>query len=152
MRTGLGMTSPNTTEQVVGDGTSGQYTLTYTFPVFPTGLSAVAGTGGTLTAGFHYYEVTAMTAAGETLSTNEAFAVTAGSGSVALSWTGVPGASSYRVYRGATSHGESEYLTSAGAVTSFTDTGLPAVQAACGPPLTSNLTASPRTRRVGQNH
>src|SRR5258708_38827700 len=99
--TGLDMTTPNTIQQVVVDATSGQYTLTYTFPVFPTGLSAVAGTGGTLTAGFHHYEVTAMTAAGETLSPNEAVAGTAGSGSVALSRTGGPGAGAYRVHRAA---------------------------------------------------
>src|SRR5258708_6236560 len=92
-----------------------------------------------------------MGGGGETLSINEAFAVTAGGGSVALSWTGVPGASSYRVYRGATSHGESEYLTSAGAVTSFTDTGLPAVQAPSGPPLTSNVTSSETTVALDWN-
>src|SRR5258708_28326649 len=92
-----------------------------------------------------------MGGGGETLSINEAFAVTAGGGSVALSWIGVPGATSYRVYRGATSHGESEYLTSAGAATSFTDTGLPAVQAPSGPPLTSNVTASQQTGLLDWN-
>src|SRR5258708_21576482 len=75
--TGLDMTTPNTIQQVVVDATSGQYTLTYTFPVFPTGLSAVAGTGGTLTTGVHYYTATALTPAGWPPSTNQALAVTA---------------------------------------------------------------------------
>src|SRR5258708_17204656 len=68
---GLDMTTPNTIQQVVVDATSGQYTLTYTFPVFPTRLSAVAGTGGTLTAGFHYSAGTPIAAAGETASTHQ---------------------------------------------------------------------------------
>src|SRR5258708_13945772 len=96
--TGLDMTTPNTIQQVVVDATSGQYTLTYTFPVFPTGLSAVAGTGGTPTARVHYYEGTPMTAAGEAPSPHQAFAVTPGSRNAALTWTGVPGARSSRVY------------------------------------------------------
>src|SRR5258708_17109703 len=58
--TGLDMTTPNTIQQVVVDATSGQYTLTYTFPVFPTGLSAVAGTRGTLPPPLPYYQVTAL--------------------------------------------------------------------------------------------
>ena len=89
----------------------------------------------------YFYEVTAVNAVGESGLSNEASAVPAGapgpptltaaspsSGSVALSWNapasnGGAGITGYRVYRSTASGGEI-LLTTLGAVTSWTDTGL----------------------------
>jgi fibronectin type 3 domain-containing protein len=51
---------------------------------------------------------------------------TAGNGTVALSWTGSAGATSYKVYRGTVSDGESltAIATTSSSTTTFTDTGL----------------------------
>jgi len=49
--------------------------------------------------------------------------VTENNGAVSLSWTGIAGALSYRVYRGDTEGGESEYQTVAGDTTTFVDHG-----------------------------
>jgi fibronectin type 3 domain-containing protein len=58
---------------------------------------------------------------GQTLAAPTGLNATAGNGQVALSWTGVSGATGYDVYRGTTSGGEA-LLTSAVAGTAFTDT------------------------------
>ncbi|HET7129920.1 MAG TPA: hypothetical protein VFJ93_12675, partial [Gaiellaceae bacterium] len=98
--TGLSLPAANEIQQLVVDATTGSYTLTYFFPVTPTALGAVQATGGTLTAGTHFYRVTAFTDAGESLASNLASAVTADGGAVDLSWTGIAGAHHYRIYRG----------------------------------------------------
>ncbi len=89
----------------------------------PTGVSATpSGTGGTLAAGTYYYRVTALNAAGETLGSAEVTAVTTGAtSSVSIAWTNNPLATSYRIYRGVTSGGQSVYYTDA--ATPFVDTG-----------------------------
>lgn len=89
----------------------------------PTGLTATpSASGGTLAAGTYYYKVTALNAQGETIGSTEANATTTGStGSVALSWTAVSGATSYKVYRGTSADGESVYF--AASSNSFTDIG-----------------------------
>ena len=81
-----------------------------------------ATTGGTLAAGTYYYKVTALNAQGETLASPEANATTTGStGSVALAWAAVTGATSYKVYRGSSAGGENVYYTTV--TNSYTDTG-----------------------------
>jgi hypothetical protein len=75
--TGLDMPVSNATQQLVVDATSGSYTLTYSYAVEPTNLKAVQSSSGTLHAGTHFYVVTEKTAAGESLHSNEASAVTA---------------------------------------------------------------------------
>jgi hypothetical protein len=78
-------------------------------------------TGGTLAAGTYFYRVTALNASGETVGSLEAFAITTGStGSVALSWPAVTGATSYRVY-GRAQGAQALYFNTA--IPSFTDTG-----------------------------
>ncbi|MCW3058035.1 MAG: polysaccharide deacetylase, partial [Solirubrobacterales bacterium] len=94
----------------------------------PTLSSATASTsGGSLQAGTYYYEITATTAYGETLPSNQVNASTTGStGSIALKWPAVASASvtGYRIYR-ASASGQETLLTSAGSTaTTFTDTGL----------------------------
>jgi hypothetical protein len=113
----------------------------------PTGLTAVAGSSGTLAAGTYGYKVSALSAAGETLATAEVTATTTGvTGSVALQWTHVLGATGYNVY-GRTAAGE-KYMTvvglsglSSGNI-SWTDTGSITPNAAVSPPV-AGPTASP---------
>ena len=89
----------------------------------PAGLAASAGTApGTLSAIPYYYVVTAFGAAGESLASNEAGLTPAGSRSVALSWSGVAGATGYNVYRG-TAPGQESVLAGSATGTAFTDTG-----------------------------
>ena len=90
----------------------------------PTLSSATASaSGGQLGAGGYYYEITATSAYGETLPSNEASATTTGtSGSVVLKWPAVKNATGYKIYRAGAS-GQETLLASVGAVTSYTDTG-----------------------------
>jgi hypothetical protein len=86
-------------------------------------LGSTSSTGGTLAAGTYYWKVTAKSATGETLGSNEVTATTTGStSSQPLSWTAVPGAVSFNVYRGTSAGGENVIVTNTTA-TSYTDTG-----------------------------
>lgn len=79
-------------------------------------------TGGSLAAGTYYYKVTALNAQGQTTGSPEVSATTTtATSSVALSWTAVPGATSYNVYRGTAAGGENVYYNTTTA--SYTDTG-----------------------------
>lgn len=71
----------------------------------------------------HYYKVTALTAAGETLTSNEVSAQTASgfSGTVTLTWSAVTGATGYRIYRGVFP-GNQTLRATVGNTTTFTDT------------------------------
>ena len=91
-------------------------------------------TGGTLANGAYFYTVTALDFAGETNATLPVSAVvtnitpTTQAGSVALSWQAVPGATSYRVYRGATAltlRSLVQILNPSGDPVTFTDVGNP---------------------------
>jgi hypothetical protein len=100
---------------------------------------STATTGGTLTAGTYYYQVTAVGNGGETLPSPECSETTTGSTStVTLNWSAVTGATSYKIYRGTSSGGENHYQTSA--TNSFTDTGSTGT---AGTPPTFNTTGSP---------
>ncbi len=82
-----------------------------------------SGSGGTLATATYWYKLTALGPWGESLPSNElSAAVTGPTGSVALVWGGVLGATGYRVYRGTTTGGENVFYAP-GNVTSFTDTG-----------------------------
>lgn len=94
--------------------------------------------GGTLAAATYYYKLTALNVAGETTASAEANQVTTGATStVTLTWSAVSGATGYKLYR-ATSTGAEVYLTTLGAVTTFTDTG--AITPGTAAPPTSNTT------------
>jgi hypothetical protein len=85
--------------------------------------ATTSATGGTLAAATYYYKVTALTAAGETVGSNEQSIATSGTtSSNVVTWAAVTGATGYRVYRGTAAAGENIYYT-AGNVTTFTDTG-----------------------------
>ncbi|MFJ4652683.1 hypothetical protein ACIP5Y_15590 [Nocardia sp. NPDC088792] len=96
-------------------------------------LGSLSG-GGTLAAGTYFWVVTAVSAAGESLASNEVSAVVGSSvSSVQLSWAPVGGAVSYNIYRGTAAGGENIKFTATG--TSFIDTG--AAGAAQVPPTAS---------------
>jgi hypothetical protein len=87
---------------------------------------AGSGTGGTLAAATYYYVVTATTANGETLPSNEINAVTTGTtSSIVLTWAAVPGAAGYKVYRGTAASTETALIATigSGATVTTTDTG-----------------------------
>jgi hypothetical protein len=104
----------------------------------PTGLSATAGTGGTLAAGTYAYRVVARRPAStDTVTSARSAEVTAtvgAGGKVTLRWTAVQDAAEYRVY-GRTVGGQTMYwrVTS----TTFTDTG--AAGTAGTPPTTGSV-------------
>jgi hypothetical protein len=91
----------------------------------PTGLAAVgSGTGGTLPADTYYYTVSAVDSVGETLESSEVSYVATGStSSVALTWTAVPGAHSYKVWRSDTTSGDQDEFKSV-TTNSYTDTAI----------------------------
>lgn len=93
----------------------------------PGAVGAVAQTGGSLAAGTHYFRVVALMATANytVVSSPSAEISTAvsSSGNVTVSWSAVPGADKYRVYRGTAPAAENVYLETAGAVTSFSYTG-----------------------------
>ena len=70
------------------------------FAGVPILLRATAGSsGGALAAGTYYYEVTAVGASGESLLSNQLSVAVATNQQVALTWSSVPNATSYNVYR-----------------------------------------------------
>jgi hypothetical protein len=85
-------------------------------------------TAGSLATGTHYFKIVAL------MNTDNAVAVSVPSGevsasqsasskSITVSWSAVAGADRYRVYRGRSAGGETLYLETSSAVTSFTYTG-----------------------------
>ena len=88
---------------------------------------SVSSTAGVLTAGTHYFKVAALIASGggtgySAPSAEAVVTVTAGR-SVTLSWPQVSGATRYRIHRGTTSNGQTKYLDTPAAQTSFVYTG-----------------------------
>jgi hypothetical protein len=84
--------------------------------------------GGTLPNGTHFYKVTALTAAGETVGSDEvSIDVTGLNGTVNLTWSFRGGATGYKVYSGTTSGGENDLIATIGDahVNFFSDIGAP---------------------------
>lgn len=103
-------------------------------PAIPTATPSASG--GTLATNTYYYKIVAVDAAGNLTppSPERSASVTGPSGSVALSWTAIPGAASYRIYRGTSSSGENVYYTST--TNSYTDTN--ATSTGGTPPATTS--------------
>jgi hypothetical protein len=95
-------------------------------PASPRG--AVSTSSGSLAAGTHYFRVTALMATASrtavSLPSATVAVTTSATQSVALTWTAVPGADRYRVYRGTTSTTQGVYLETPGPSTSFTYAGV----------------------------
>jgi hypothetical protein len=89
--------------------------------------ASASSTTGALTAGTHYFKVTAMIYAGGGYgysASSPEVAVTASAGkSVTLSWVKVPNATKYRIHRGTSPNGQTRYLETSGTQTSFVYTG-----------------------------
>ena len=99
---------------------------------------SIATSGGTGAAGVYYWTITALTAGGETPGNNYSAYVPV-SGTATLSWTAIPGATSYNLYRATTLGGvnTTPAKVSAGVTSPFTDT-MAAVAAGAAP--TANTT------------
>jgi hypothetical protein len=115
------------TAPVAGDvlGFLGSYVTVYLSPPQQLATNGI-GSGGGLPAGAWYYQVTAISAAGESTPSLESEVTVFGStSSVLLSWDPVESATGYKVYRGDASLGENALLTTinSGATVTYTDTG-----------------------------
>ena len=105
--------------------------------------------GGTLAAATYYYVMTAINAVGETIASAEASQATTGASStVTLAWSAVSGATGYKLYR-ATATGNETYLTTLGAVTTYTDTG--AITPGTAVPPVANTTVGAAYRPISSN-
>ena len=119
---------------------------------------ATATTGGTLAASAYFYKVTATTASGETVASNEQTITTTGTTStVTVNWAVVTGATGYKVYRGTGAGLENRLVSTigAGATVTFTDTGVagtaatpPAVNSTGSTAGVANPGAGPTTAEI----
>jgi len=147
--------------QTLGGGQSKQYSYTWSVPI-----SQAAGTYTVMIGVFnsawttdYYWNSNAatitVTAAPATPAAPTGLKAAAGTGSVSLTWTAVSGATSYNVYRGTTSRGESTTPVAKGVTSaSYTDTGLTngakyfykvaAVNGGGTSPLSNEASATPR--------
>lgn len=119
-----GRAQGNSPSGIIYTGILNEYLQVFVIGVAaPTNLAAAGSTtGGSFSAGTYYWEVTGLNGAGETVGSNEVtLTLTGSTSSVQLVWNAMPGASSYRVYRGTASGSESHYQ--AASTNSFTDTG-----------------------------
>jgi len=133
-------TVPASTSVKVSQGSICNVTANTAPPVLVLGTTST--TGGTLAASTYYWKITARSASGETLASNEVTATTTGTtSSQPLSWAAIPGAAFFNIYRG-TAAGAENVLVTAVAGTSYTDTGL--AGAAASLPTVSNF-ATPVT-------
>lgn len=121
--------------------------------VTPTGLGAVsAATGGTLVPASYEYQISALSAAGETVVSNPAAVVIAGvavTNSVSLSWTSEAQATGYNIY-GRTSAGLGLLAQVGQGTTSFVDTGAMTPDVT-KQPITSPANAAPPSPTFGIN-
>ena len=118
---GLVTTFDDTGVSVTSSSVPGSNTALITVPVLdaPTGHT----TGGTLPADTYYTKITAYTADGGTIGSNEVSTTTTGTtSSITHTWTAVAGATGYKVWRGTVSNGQNINYD-VGNVTSFTDNG-----------------------------
>jgi len=106
----------------------------------PVATATFVASGGSFPSGLNeFYKVSAITVAGETTPSAEVSVVTSGTtGSVALAWPQVAGATGYRIYRGTVAGAEIVLVQAIGSGTTvtFTDTG--AIQ-----PTVAAVTQSP---------
>ena len=113
-----------------GIGSFAQNTFVQNAPVAAAGVSPGVGT--------YFYVITATTASGQTLSSSvQNITTVANTQNVSLSWAAVPGASSYSVYRSASSNFTNALLLTTTGGTSYVDGG---TSAGTGTPFVANVT------------
>ena len=138
-RTQLGDSTHNETQTVdLQHVSGGTFSLDYTYPLRPLGLALDPNAIGTLGANTYYYVVTVVTTSGESLPSAEQSTQVGDGGAIRVSWGDVPGALSYKIYRGTSAGGESGYFTSLDA--SFFDDGSASLTGSSTPPLTTTAT------------
>ena len=95
-------------------------------------------TGGSLAIGTYYWVVTATTALGETTASNEITATTTTATSQnVVSWTAVPGATGYKLYRGTAAGVENKLINTIGSGATVTSTDSGAAGTTASPPTTN---------------
>lgn len=103
----------------------------------PVAIATLGGSGGSLTNGTeYYYKVTALNQNGESLPSTEVHATASTPDlQIVLTWAAIPGAIGYNVYRTTSSgtYSGSHFLTAAGNVLTYTDTGGVALTAGSPP-------------------
>ena len=127
-----------TAAQVITKNGPGQLEVSASSVASPTGVAISNAAGGTLPAATYFYKVTAISASGQESSvSSEVSQVTAVNTMNTLTWTAVPGAVAYKIYRSAATNAE-VFLTTV-AVTTFTDANAIAVGAAPAPTAFNSL-------------
>ena len=93
----------------------------------PASVRATAGSGGALAAGTHYFRVVALMTTGTRTAlsapSSEVSAAVSAPGRVTVTWAAVPGADTYRVYRGTAAGAQSKYLETAATTLAYSGTG-----------------------------
>lgn len=132
-------------ENVLVATISGGSTVTY----LDTGIAGTSATvpstntsgGGTFAAATYFWVLSAVSSAGETLGSAEVTGAVGANGSVVFTWTSVPAAVSYKLYRGTVTGGENALVATVTApTTTVTDTGAAGSAAS---PVTSSTFATP---------
>ena len=109
----LGTNTASVARVYITTGAAGHLASLLSTPAAPTGTPS--SSGGTLLTGSYYYKIVAVDSTGALSAVgteSAAVSVTGPTGSVALSWTAVSGASSYRIYVGNAAGAENMFFTS----------------------------------------
>jgi hypothetical protein len=115
---GIGTTTPSSRLTVLNGASYFDYLSA------PSGVSATPTSGGTLTSRTYYYVVTALDSNDLSSAKSNEVSCTVSNpttNACQISWSPVPGATKYRVWRGISSGGENRYFETTS--TSYTDTG-----------------------------
>jgi hypothetical protein len=98
--------------------------------------------GGAFEPGTYFWSITAVNDWGETSPSASVSATVIEDGEAPLTWTAIPGATGYKIYRGTAAGEESILVATTGAVTTYTDEGDAGTPNT--PPPTVNTAASGR--------
>lgn len=120
-------TSSNSQNVLVTTISSGA-TTSYLDTGSSSGAATVPGSntsgGGSFAAGTYFWVLTAVSSAGETIASNEVTSAVGLNGSAVFTWTTVPAAVSYKLYRGTATGAENALIATLGSgVTTTSDTG-----------------------------
>lgn len=110
-----------------------------------------SASGGSLTTGAYFYQVTAVDPFGETLPGSEGSVTIKGStGRAVITWGAISNATGYRIYRGTLSDEENVLIgTSAAGVTSFIDSGMTPSPIVYAVEFIGDLASAPQPQMLG---